>query len=104
MSKQKKEYDFFNNDIMKMFDQIGLDIENIKLPEVDKNFKMNDDEILNLDSLGEEINQLNEDEEIKGNKDFQELQNISMKLPQMLKNMEQILKFANNMKELFPKN
>ena len=91
MSNQKQEYDFFEEDIMKILDEIDNDFD-VVIPEKMKAEGINmNDEFPNFDVLSEEIKRLNQSEELKDNKDLKILMNLTMKLPEIIENMKNLI-------------
>jgi hypothetical protein len=102
MSNTKEEIEDF--DIDEETKQMGTDI--IKMLK-NMNFDFNtEDNMEDLDIEEDlELPDLSElQDEIKGLEGAEDVSHLSDKLPDMMKNLEQLLKIVKNMDNLFPKN
>lgn len=103
MSKQKKEYNLFNEDILKIIDQFENEFDVLISEKMKEHGLKMDDHPPNLNDLSEEIKRLNQSEELKGTKELENLMDITMNLPEVMKSMTQMLQSVDQYLHKIPK-
>lgn len=103
MSKQKKEYDLFNQDILKVIDQFENEYDVLISEKMKAQGIKMDDHLPNLNDLSEDIKRLNQSGELKGNKELENLMDITMNLPEVMKSMTQMLQSVDQYLHKIPK-